>query len=157
MDQTTAVLLAAGVGAGGAIVGQMVAATFNQRSANKRLEWERGGRFADVKRGLFARLLNTHWELYRGILIGNVDTEEAYERHESATGTLVNEIALLAPSLASVVGALEAAAAEAVAARADMPGEVGVVDGVAMSQFDLYRETIEACRDEMAGYLNGPD
>lgn len=156
MDETTALLLAAGVGASGAIVGQLVTAALGQRAAYKRLAWERHGRFADVQRSLFAQLLNSHWEFHRQCMAGGDTVEADYDRNLASTGTLVNEIALLAPDLAAVVGALEAAAAEAYAQVSDRSSTLVPLNASNYSVTEPYRETIEACREEMAKHLSGP-
>jgi roadblock/LC7 domain-containing protein len=157
VDETTALLLAAAVGAGGAIVGQLVTAALGQRAANRRLAWERHGRFADVQRALFAQLLNLHWEFHRQCMASGDTVEADYDRNLESTGTLVNEIALLAPDLAAVVGALEAAAAEAYSEISDMRNASPPLSLRNYAVTEPYRETIEVCREEMAKHLNGPD
>jgi hypothetical protein len=44
MDPTTVALIASGIGAAGAIAGQIVAAIFTGKRESKELAWERAGR-----------------------------------------------------------------------------------------------------------------
>ncbi len=170
-----AAVAASGIGAGGAILAQMLSVRATDRASAKRFEWEqkqairrekaeRDALFAEAKRELFAKYLAVHHEYrheltmasYEDHLTGSKKVSDAFEKFAEEVRRLQPEIALIAPPLAGVTEELLITS-----------GSVGVIvdkksrkrrsaekrkldDGL-----EEYFESIEKCRKAMAAHLQG--
>lgn len=128
MNGTSVALIAAGIGAGGAIAGQIVGAVVTARRERKRLDWDQTQarraeqldvtrRFLDVKRETCAAFLNVARSSADAILRVEISPPEGIaaaaqemrassrRRHESMR-QLMFEISLLAPDVGDAADAV---------------------------------------------------
>jgi hypothetical protein len=122
-EAITLALGGAGIGAGGAVIAQIVAAIFTGRRENRRFKWEKQQTFRDDKREVFVsfiRLVERRHELFGDAAHGTEeDAASATEKvatskekwWEDFTEKAV-EIRLLAPSLSSKINGVGALFAE---------------------------------------------
>ncbi|MGW7684883.1 hypothetical protein ACWGID_29355 [Kribbella sp. NPDC054772] len=121
MDATVVALIGAGIGAAGAVAGQVVAAVFTGRRESKKLEWEKQqaierrqseqkARFLDTKRVAYARYIQLcvrrHDELFKAWLNDGKPEERLKDLDDAwwdAVSEVMSEIALLSPPLEDVV------------------------------------------------------
>lgn len=82
MDTTTVALVAASLGALGAISGQLISALFTSRRESRRLLWERERWEADAARESAARFLMNKRTLYADILRAAEDHRRTIRKHE---------------------------------------------------------------------------
>lgn len=125
MSTESLALLAASLGAGGAIVAQVIAALFTARRETKRLNWEReraeqadhlaiDARFLDLRREVFARWLEATMEWRRLTVVQSMQARydalpepdpKLMEARETAW-RLLADIALIAPEIEQAAQAI---------------------------------------------------
>lgn len=169
MDQATAGLVGAIIGAGSAVTTQVIAATFTQRAVTKRLTWEQhqarsreafehSERFTEVKRALFADYLTLHTtcrdRLMKFYPWGPAGTEAEMltwmASQDEAGLRLWREILLVAPMLGSVCDAVTTAQRDAFLAHAK--GMTGLPER--HPAITAYAEASAACAAAMAVHLD---
>ncbi|GGU17120.1 hypothetical protein [Nocardioides albus] len=170
-----AAVLASAVGAGGAILAQMLTVRATDKASAKRFEWEqkqairrekaeRDAIFAETTRELFSKYLAAHYE-YRLELARSCfeDSSTVVEKMDAAVekyaGEILqiqSEIALIAPSLADATQELLSMgvdAGQAMRKAAEKDGATGA-KGL-RGEFDAFHDSVEDCREAMAAHLRG--
>ncbi|MEU6138572.1 hypothetical protein [Nocardioides sp. NPDC047086] len=173
VDQGVAGLIGAAIGAGGAIVGQVVTTVATGKTNAKRFAWEQAqtvrreraegaARFAETKRELYAAFLARHATFREEVLLPYEPKKQGLPSDlQGSAGDLANawmafskdgrrmqeEITLVAPALAGDSHRLMVASAHA------FTRSFGGEDKAA--RLHEYDNAIVACRRAMAAELNG--
>lgn len=158
------VLLAAALGASGAVMAQIIASIFTQRSERKRFEWEQAeaerrrndnrlARFTDHKRDLYSRYLALHANFANVVRRQGTDvaiSQESYFDNYVAfldnEALLRQEITLLAPTLREPTNATLGAALRHYTNYVEHAGVSG-------PQYEAHHQAIRACRKAMSNEL----
>lgn len=162
MEQTTAVLVAGAIGAGGSIITQLVGGLVGVRAQSKRLAWEkavnRADRFGANKRELFASYIAAHRKFLEDVDEPDYDdvpgrsAERALRALSDATERDAAEIVLLAPDIAPLVQALRWSALQMtiIVKPSESAASRPTVDEIL-----LHDENLDMCRAAMSAHLYG--
>jgi hypothetical protein len=170
-----AAVLASAVGAGGAILAQMLSVRATDKASAKRFAWEqqqairrekadRDAVFAEAKREIFAKFLAGHyqfradlyeaWELDDRSAQGEAVTL-AFNKYIDEVGPLQSEIALIAPQLAEVSGAVWNKGSQIVPSFFRELEQATPSYVVRREKLNEYGDVTRACQKAMAAHLQG--